>query len=282
MNKVWAGALSVFLVGISFLAKPAVAGQGSSLAPPPDFYFTRLIYTENERYGGFGGRRSGTMENPGPYKCPEFGGPNFFPPQGWGWATDTPGADCKLMGAIHRMTGQNVYPNPNYIEIMDPQLFKFPFAYIVEPGQMTFSDEEAARLREYLLRGGFLHLDDFWGLRQLQNAVDEMTKVFPDREIKTIPLSHPVFHSFFDITEIIQTPNQGNGCRGGQTWEQDDDPDPRVFGITDDHGRLMVIMTYNTDLGDAWEFMDLPCYPQKYTGYSLRMGLNIMTYAVTH
>jgi len=222
------------------------------------------------------------MPNPGPYKCPEFGGGNFFPPQGWGWATDTPGADCKLMGAIHRMTGQNVYPNPNYIEIMDPDLFKYPFAYIVEPGQMTFSDEEAARLREYLLRGGFLHLDDFWGLSQLRNAVNEISRVFPDREIKTIPLSHPVFHSFFDITEIIQTPNVRYGCDGGETWEQPDDKEPRIFGITDDRGRLMVIMTYNTDLGDAWEYMDLPCYPQKFTGYSLRMGLNIMTYAVTH
>jgi hypothetical protein len=97
-----------------------------------------------------------------------------------------------------------------------------------------------------------------------------------------LPLSHPVFHSFFDIDEIIQTPNQGQGCRGGRTWEQDDDTEPRVFGISDDNGRLMVIMTYNTDLGDAWEFMDLKCYPQKYSGYALRMGLNIMTYAITH
>jgi len=222
------------------------------------------------------------MRNPGPYKSPEFGGGKFFPPQGWGWATDTPGADCKLMGAIHRMTGQNVYPNPNYIEIMDHELFKYPFTYIVEPGQMTFSDQEAKRLREYLLRGGFLHLDDFWGLAQRQNAVNELSKVFPDREIKRIPLSHPVFHSFFDITEIIQTPNVRNGCNGGQTWEQRDDTEPRVEGISDDKGRLMVIMTYNTDLGDAWEYMDLPCYPQKFTGYSLRMGLNIMTYATTH
>jgi hypothetical protein len=254
-----------------------LVAQGPAVEQP-EFYFTRLIYTQNGFYGS-----PFTLRNPGPYKCPEFGGGNFFPPQGHGWLTDSPGADCKLMGAIHRMTGQSVYSNPNYMEIMNPDLFKYPFAYIVEPGQMEFSDQEAARLREYLLRGGFLHLDDFWGARvQLENAVEQLRKVFPDREIVPLPLSHPVFHSFFDIDEIIQTPNQGQGCRGGRTWEQDDDTEPRVFGISDDNGRLMVIMTYNTDLGDAWEFMDLKCYPQKYSGYALRMGLNIMTYAITH
>ncbi len=110
------------------------------------------------------------------------------------------------MGAIHRLTGQHVYPNPNYIEIMDPRLFDFPYAYIVEPGQMVFSRQEAAQLREYLLRGGFLHLDDFWGLDQKENLVTELRKVFPEYPLQPIPLNHPIFHTFFDINEIIQTP----------------------------------------------------------------------------
>jgi hypothetical protein len=221
--------LLVILGGLSFLAMPAIVAQVPA-SEPSEFYFTRLIYTENNlRGGGFGGRR-GTMENPGPYRCPEFGGGNFFPPQGWGWATDTPGADCKLMGAIHRMTGQSVYANPNYMEIMNPKLFHYPYAYIVEPGQMYINEQEAARLREYLLRGGFLHLDDFWGGAQLQNAVQQLRKVFPDREIKDVPLTHNIFHSFFEIPEIIQTPNANNGCSGGRTWEQADDTDPRVLG----------------------------------------------------
>ena len=222
------------------------------------------------------------MAKPAPYHCPEFGGRNFFPPQGWGWATDTPGADCKLMGAIHRLTGQHVYPNPNYIEIMDPDLFKYPFAYIVEPGQMYFTRQEAARLREYLLRGGFLHLDDFWGLEQKENLETELKKVFPEYSIQPIPLKHEIFHTFFDIDEIIQTPNEGQGCRGGRTWEQPDDIEPRVYGISDEKGRLMVVVTYNTDLGDSWEFMDLACYPEKYSGYAIRVALNFMIYAMTH
>ena len=278
MKKASVVMLLIFLGGLSFLAIPAVVAQSQG-EERPEFYFTRLMYTQN-RYSFRGG--GGTMENPGPYRCPEFGGGNFFPRQGSGWLTDSPGADCKLMGAIHRMTGQSVYPNPNYMEILNPELFKYPYAYIVEPGQMYISDEEALRLREYLLRGGFLHMDDFWGLQQLGNAVNEIRKVFPDREFVSIPLSHPIFHSFFDIPEIIQAPNVGNGCDGGPTWEQRDDIEPRVFGISDDSGRLMIVMTYNTDLGDAWEYMDRSCYPQKYTGYALRMGLNLMTYAVTH
>ena len=268
----------VFFGGILFVAiSAAVADSGSDA---PEFFFTRLVYSQNRiphgRFTPF------TMRNPGPYQCPEFGGRNFFPPQGWGWATDTPGADCKLMGAIHRLTGQHVYPNPNYIEIMNPDLFKYPYAYIVEPGQMYFSPPEAARLREYLLRGGFLHLDDFWGLYQKQNLETELKKVFPEYSIQPLPLSHEIFHTFFDIDKIIQTPNQGNGCYGGPTWEQRDDTEPRVYGISDDKGRLMVVITYNTDLGDAWEFMDLGCYPEKYSGYAIRMGLNFMIYAMTH
>jgi len=268
----------IFLGGLSIFAVPAMVAQVPA-SEPSEFYFTRLIYTENDIRGG-GGRR-GTMENPGPYRCPEFGGGNFFPPQGFGWATDTPGADCKLMGAIHRMTGQSVYPNPNYTEIMNPKLFKYPYAYIVEPGQMYINTEEAARLREYLLRGGFLHLDDFWGTRETSNVVEQLYKIFPDREIKELPLSHPVFHSFFDIPEVLQVPNRGNGCNGGSTSEQDGYT-AHVLGISDDSGRLMVVITMNSDLGDAWEYMDLACYPQKYTGYALRMGVNFMTYAITH
>src|SRR6266850_2013233 len=133
---------------------------------PAEFYFTRLVYTQNTAArGGFGFGRSFTMAKPEvQFTCPEFGGGNFFPPQGWGWATDYPGADCKYMGGVHRLTGLPVYTHPNIIEIMDPELFKFPYIYIVEPGGMGFSDQEAARLREYFARGGFLHVDDFWGL----------------------------------------------------------------------------------------------------------------------
>jgi hypothetical protein len=266
------------LAAVTFLTISALVAD--SAVDTPEFYFTRLVYRQNPIPHGYFNRF--TMAKPQPYHCPEFGGRNFFPPQGWGWATDTPGADCKLMGAIHRLTGQHVYPNPNYIEIMDPDLFNFPFAYIVEPGQMYFTRQEAAQLREYLLRGGFLHLDDFWGLDQKENVETELRKVFPEYPIEQVPLDHPIFHTFFDIDQIIQTPNQGFGCNGGPTWEQPDDIKPRIYGIFDDKRRLMVVITYNTDLGDAWEFMDLNCYPEKYSGYAIRVALNFIIYSMTH
>jgi hypothetical protein len=265
---------------VPFLALPAIVGDPN--ADNPEFYFTRLRYRENgTRRGGFLGMGS-TMPKPAPYRCPEFGGSNFFPPQGWGWGTDYPGGDCKFMGGIHRLTGLPVYPHPNVVDIMEPDLFRYPYIYIVEPGGLYFTDEEALRLREYFARGGFLHVDDFWGLRQKANFEREMLKVFPNKRMEVLPLKHEVFHTFFDITEVMQIPNQGNGCYGPPYWEQPDDTEPRVYGISDDRGVLQVLVTYNSDLGDAWEYMDLACYPQKLSGQAYRLGLNFMIYAMSH
>ncbi|HET9215399.1 MAG TPA: DUF4159 domain-containing protein [Terriglobia bacterium] len=272
----------VLVAGASPLALPQVPVDFPDQAPT--FYFTRLVYTQNP-FGGRRGRGRGvTMAPPAiQFRCPEFGGGNFFPPQGWGWATDYPGGDCKFMGAIHRLTGIRVHPDPNVLEIHDKDLYKFPFVYAVEVGQMFLDDDDAARLREYLLRGGFMHVDDFWGPDEFANFEDQIFKVFPDRKLEPLPLSHPVFHTFFDINEVMQIPNRGNGCANdGQTWEDNRDRNPVVYGISDDDDRLMVLVTYNSDLGDAWEYMDLPCYPVKYSGQAYRMGLNFMIYAMTH
>jgi len=242
----------------------------------PEFYFTRLVYREN------GWRRRPTMPQQGQFTCPEFGGGNFFPRQGWGWATDYPGGDCKFMGAVHRLTGVRVHPDPNVVAIMDPGLLQYPYVYAVEVGGMYLSDEEAARLRDYLLRGGFLHVDDFWGGFQKSNFEEQIRKVFPDRRMEPVPLTHAIFHTFYDLDGVIQVPNRGNACWGGRTWEQPDDTEPAIYGISDDAGRLMVMVTYNSDLGDAWEYMDLPCYPEKYSGYAYRVGINFMVYAMSH
>ena len=275
-----AALLSILFAAASLLALPQVPVALSSGAP--DFYFTRLVYRENP----YGGRRNrgGTMAPPGvPFRCPEFGGGNFFPFQGWGWATDYPGGDCKFMGAIHRLTGIGVHPDPNVKEILDEDLFKYPFVYAVEVGGMYIDAKEAAQLREYLLRGGFLHVDDFWGPDQFDNFREQLEKVFPEHNLERLPLSHHVFHTFFDIDEVLQIPNQGNGCRNdGRTWQDERDRLPGIYGISDDEGRLMVLATYNSDLGDAWEYMDLPCYPAKFSGGAYRMGLNFMIYSMTH
>jgi len=244
------------------------------LQPEPEFYFTRLVYGS-----GFGPARIPRLD----FRCADLeageGGSRF----GGGWSTDFPASDCKFMWGIQRLSNIRVYDkSPHLVTAMDPKLFSYPYLYIVSPHRMNLGREEAAQLREYLLRGGFLHVDDFWGLQQRWAVEEEMRKIFPDRRVVRLGLDHEVFHTFFDIDTVMQIPNVSNACRGGRTWEQSSEIEPMIFGISDDAGRLMVLITYNSDLGDAWEWMDLPCYPQEFSGQAYRMGLNFMIYAMTH
>lgn len=224
----------------------------------PEFVFARLVYP-----GGRGGFDFG------------FGGRGT-------WATDYPEADYKFMYGIKRLSGVRVKETENPIRITDENLFQYPYVYAVEVGYMNLGMPEAQRLREYLLRGGFMHADDFWGVDEFRNFQNQMRKVFPDRVMEELPLSHEIFHTFFDIDTVMQIPNIRNGCNGGRTWEDPSDTRPRVFGIKDDKGRVMVVITYNSDLGDAWEWMDEPCYPELFSGQAYRMGLNFIIYAMSH
>ena len=201
---------------------------------------------------------------------------------------DTWNADYQYMWGIQRLTNIKLHMEPHPLPIMDPDLFKFPYIYAVEPGHMELSQPQADRLREYLMRGGFLHVDDFWGLQEWAQFSAQMKKVFPEREIKDLPMTHEIFHTFFDIDEIMQVPNDNLGKQytrsGGRTrtWERQDDTAPHVRGISDDKGRLMVLMTYNSDFGDAWEWADDPEYPVKFTTYAYRLGMNSIIYCMTH
>ena len=240
----------------------------------PEFYFTRLIYGN-----GNGPARTPILD----FRCSDLeageGGTRF----GGGWGTDFPASDCKFMWGVERLTNIRVYDkSPHVVSALDPALFGYPYLYIVSPHRMYLVPEEAQALREYLLRGGFLHVDDFWGLQQRAAVEEEMEKIFPDRRMVKLNLDHEVFHTFFDIDTVMQIPNVNNGCSGGRTWEQQSEIEPMIFGISGDDGRLMVLITYNSDLGDAWEWMDLECYPQQYSGQAYRMGLNFMIYAMTH
>ena len=239
-----------------------------------EFYFTRLVYAQ-----GNGPARTPFLD----FRCADLeageGGTRF----GGGWGTDFPASDCKFMWGVERLTNIRVYDkSPHLVTALDPKLFAYPYLYIVSPHRMYLVREEAEKLREYLLRGGFLHVDDFWGLQQRGAVEEEMAKIFPDRQMVKLNLDHEVFHTFFDIDTVMQIPNVTNACNGGQTWEQRSEIDPMIFGISDDDGRLMVLITYNSDLGDAWEWMDRPCYPEKYSGQAYRMGINFMIYAMSH
>jgi hypothetical protein len=209
--------------------------------------------------------------------------------RGWSrWQTDYPDADLNFSFRLQQLTSLKVDPQPIVLELTDPELFKQPFIYIIEPGDLTFHDVEIKNLRRYLLNGGFLMIDDFWGYDELENLLSEMKRVFPDREPLELPLEHPVFHCVYDLKERPQIPAIGAAQAGqynGRTWEGG--PDTREVhyrGIFDDKGRMMVIICHNTDLGDGWEqegedpwyfkeFSEKKAYP---------LGINIVFYAMTH
>jgi hypothetical protein len=124
-------------------------------------------------------------------------------------------------------------------------------------------------------------VDDFWGTEEWTSFERQMRKVFPDRTIREIPYDHPLFHSYYDIEEVVQVPNMGQAIAGGPTHEADGYT-PAVRGIFDDENRLMVAINWNTDLGDGWEWAELPNYPLKYSTYAVQIGVNTIVYALSH
>ena len=205
------------------------------------------------------------------------------------WATDYPDADENMSFRLQQMTSMKVDPENRVIELTDPELFRYPFIYMVEPGDLTFSDEEVPILRRYLLSGGFLMVDDFWGEEEWENLRDEMKRVFPEREPVDIPRSHPIFSSVFNIPPDLnlQIPAVDRGTASqytGVTWERWDAKEAHIRGLFDDKGRLMAVICHNTDNGDGWEregeneyyfreFSEKKAYP---------LGINIIFYAMTH
>lgn len=207
---------------------------------------------------------------------------------GWKrWATDYPDSDLNLSYRLQQLTSIKTDPNGKVLQLTDEELFDYPFIYIVEPGGLHFTEEEVTALRKYLLNGGFLMADDFWGEAEWENFRYELQRVFPDREPQELPLDHPIFHCVYDLTAKPQVPSIGVaqwGRADGVTWEREDAKEPHYRGLFDDDGRLMAIICHNTDLGDGWEregedkwyfheFSEKKAYP---------LGVNIVFYAMTH
>ncbi len=203
------------------------------------------------------------------------------------WMTDFPDADLNLSYRLQQLTSLKVDPNGRIMRLTDPELFRFPFIYLIEPGHIYLNPDEVNSLRRYLLNGGFLMVDDFWGEYEWQGLYHAMKQVFPDREPIELPLEHAIFHCVYDLKEKPQIPAIGvaiNGRSAGITWEREDAKTPHYRGIFDDKGRMMALICHNTDLGDGWEregedpwyfteFSEKKAYP---------LGINIIFYAMTH
>jgi hypothetical protein len=224
------------------------------------FVFARLIYN---------GRNQGNVR---------FGIPGDIK----NWYTDYPKGDEQLIWALRRLTQLDIAEDERAIAITDPDLFKYPFLYTSEPGQMILDDKDAAIMREYLKRGGFWMLDDFWGSFEWDDMAEQMQRVLPGAVIKEVPRDHPILRAFFDVPKIIQVPSLNYIYNGGVTWEPPDGFEATCRGIWDEHGRLVVVINHNTDLGDAYEHMDHPDYPYEFSSYAYRMAVNTIVYALSH
>jgi hypothetical protein len=196
------------------------------------------------------------------------------------WLTDWPEAEYYLLQGVDRLTRIHAAGEGRLVSVLDDDLFDYPFLYAVEPGAWRFSESEATRLREYLLRGGFLLVDDFHGSREWYGFEAGLRRVFPNRPIVEIPRSDSLFHTVYDLNEPVQIPGIYAALRG-VTWERDGFT-PHWRGIYNDQGHLMVVINFNMDLGDAWEHADVEEYALRYTIPAYQHAINYIVYAMTH
>jgi hypothetical protein len=211
--------------------------------------------------------------------------------RGDGWRTDYRDADLNLSYRLQQLTSMKVDPEGKVLRLTDPELFHHPFIYFVEPGGLEFSDAEVKALRRYLLSGGFMMVDDFWGEAQWQNFYEEMKRVFPEREPVELEMSHPIFHSVFDLNREkndMQIPALGaTRYRQGITWEYHNGEacrDVHFKAYLDDKGRIMAFIAHNTDNGDGWEREgDDEFYFREYSEKkAYPLAINVVFYALTH
>ncbi len=244
------------------------------VALPPDYRektewtFARLMYPQhpNARFGRYSRHWGGVFD---------------WRDGGTSWTQDYPRADRHFAQALRRLTRVHVRSVEQPVNLDDDDdVYNWPFLCAGEMGDWKLTDAQAKKLREYLLRGGFLMLDDFWGTSEWERFWESMSKVFPDRPIVEIENADAIFHTVYDLDDRYQVPGQWALARG--TTYRNDGEVAHWKGIYDDHGRVMVAMSFNSDIGDSWEWADDPMYPEKYSALGIRIGINYAVYSLTH
>jgi hypothetical protein len=197
------------------------------------------------------------------------------------WLRDWPEAEVHFMQGVSRLTRIDAAPGSRQIRFSDDSLFDYPVIYAVKVGFMRLDDYEAARLREYLSRGGFLIVDDFHGPVEWEEFAASMRRVFGERPIVDLPTGDEIFHVLYDLDQRVQIPGI-QAIASGVTWEHPQGVPAHWRGVYDDAGRLVVAINFNMDLGDAWEHADDAFYPEPLTTLAYRFGVNYVIYAMTH
>ena len=245
-------------------------GDDDKLPPPraAEFHFVRLEYTDlpqfHRRWGASSRDGSGT---------------------GW-WLVDWPAADNHFTSGISRLTKIDA-GDPRHLRLTDDDIFDYPFIYATQAGWWGLTDQECARLHDYLMRGGFLVVDDFWGPEQWEIFRQTMQRVLPGQSITDILESDAVMNVLYSITEKDRTFIPGSrhlrrGANGEAQIVQLEGTAPAWRAMYDPQRRVVVAVNFNTDFGDGWEFADVPYYPAEMTALAYRYGVNYLIYSMTH
>jgi hypothetical protein len=241
-------------------AREANTYPGDSGEMKAEYSWSRLRYSESRQYGGYGFG---------------YGGGN--------WSRDYPKADRQFLIALRRLTRISAKPVEQVVDL-DSQdtasIENFPWVYAVQAQMWTFTEPEAKRLRDYLLKGGFLMVDDFHGATDWEHFMNGMLMVFPDRPIEDLTNKDEIFHVLYDLDDRFQVPGE-HYVYDGRTCEKCPN-EAEWRGIRDDRGRVMVAICFNMHLGDAWEWADDPRYPEKFASLAFRLGINYVMYGMTH
>jgi len=260
-------------LGIAALAQWGIP-QSNDLVEPPippraaEFHFMRMEYTDLPEYHRSWGHGSNNGLGPG-----------------W-WNVDAPAADNHFTRGVQRLTRIDT-GDPRHLRLTDKHLFDYPWIYATQTGWWDLSDAEVSRLREYLLRGGFLVVDDFWGATQWDAFRRTMDRVLPSHPILDIEQSDSVMHVLYDIgpkdlTFIPGSRHLRRLSNGTVYVVQPEGTAPAWRAIYDDRSRMVVAINFDTDVGDAWEFADVPIYPEAMTELAYRFGINYIVYSMTH
>jgi len=239
--------------GLPLPPESSLIAEPEDGAEPAEFYMTRMAYSD--RHAGFQMDRRP-------------------------WQIDTPAAERHFLQGLRRLSAVNANSKENYVHPNDDRFFDFPFLYVVEAGHWDLTELEVENIREYLLRGGFIMLDDFHGTDEWEFFMRGMRQIFPAREVVDIPAHDEIFHVLYDLENREQIPGV-QMLYSRRPYERDGKV-PKWRGIYDDDGRLMVMINHNMDLGDAWEHADWPEYPERFTAMSYRLAINYIIHAMTH
>lgn len=218
--------------------------------PPPgtEFVFARVKFTD-----GGPGRGPGNYERVIP-----------------GWAHDYPDSEEHILQIASEVTGINLSRDSYAIvRLESDDIFRYPFLYFSEVGEMQINEKEIANLREFFNRGGFAIADDF-DEPSLNWFTNQMQKVFPGRPFTPLTIQHPVFHTYYDIPTLDIEPPYAQLGR------------PRFLGYYDERGRLLMVLNVNNDFGDYWEWIDQPEYPLQPSTEALRLGIDYLIFSLTH